>query len=232
MSPFSRQTGTRSSRRKPRGRPNFLDLKSSALVHFSNIAHQVAYPGGAIIFKEGTSADGIYLVCLGRVKLFATSSDGHRMILKIAGPGDVLGLSATLNALPHEVTAQTLVPCNFKHIGERLFLKFLESHAEAGYLTALTLAKEHREVFLGARRLALSPTASARIAQILIELAVKEAAPRFPMELTHAELANLAGTSRETVTRLLNQFERDGIIARDDSNLTILERSQLEKLAN
>ncbi len=60
---------------------------------------------------------------------------------KIARIGDVLGLSATLNDLPHEVTAETLSPCNFKHIGQHLFLSFLQEHAEAGYTAALTLTK-------------------------------------------------------------------------------------------
>jgi len=158
------------------------------------------------------------------------------MILKIARPGDVLGLSALLNDLPHEVTAKTLVPCDFQHISQPLFLNFLGEHTEAGYVTAVTLAKEHREAFLGTRRLALSSPASARIAKVLIEFARREstggATPCFPLQLTHAELASLAGTSRETATRLLNQFERDGIIYRENLTIKIVRLSQLEQLAH
>jgi CRP/FNR family transcriptional regulator len=216
--------------------PDFLNLTIGAREHFDNIAQRVAHSGGSIVFKEGGPAEGIYVVCTGQVKLFATSSDGHTMILKIARLGDVLGLSAALNGLPYEVTAKTLSPCNFKHIGQRPFLGFLEAYAEAGYTAALILAREHREMVLGARRLVLSPTAASRIAQILIEFADSEGkrkpASSFPMVLTHAELASLVGASRETVTRLLNQFERDGIISRLDSTFTILRRSQLERLAN
>jgi CRP/FNR family transcriptional regulator, cyclic AMP receptor protein len=232
----SRHAGRRSSRRKVCAKTDFCNLTGRALEHFSKIARLIAHPSGSIIFKEGDPADGIFLVCDGQVKLSATAPGGHTMILKIARPGDVLGLSSMLNYLPHEVTAQTLVPCHFKHITQQLFLSFLEAYAEAGYMTALTLAKENREVFMGTRRLALSPSAAARIAQVLIGFAhsdaAREPAPRFPMMLTHAELASLAGTSRETVTRLLNQFERNGIISRDDSLITIVQFSQLEQLAH
>jgi CRP/FNR family transcriptional regulator, cyclic AMP receptor protein len=235
MSIAGRQTGTRNSRRRARVKAESWAFTGAALEQYRKIARMVAHPSGSVVFKEGDPANGIFLVCEGRVKLFATEP-GHTMILKIARPGDVLGLSAMLNNLPHEVTAQTLVPCTFKHIGQEFFLSFLEAYAEAGYITALTLAKEHREVFFGTRRLALSPSAAARIAQVLIGFARLDstggAAPCFPLELTHAELAGLAGTSRETVTRLLNQFERSGIISRDNSMITIARLSQLEQLAH
>ncbi len=233
-------SGSPSSRKlarcKPSAKPDFLNLTKGALDHFNNLARKIAHSGGSIVFKEGGPADGIYVLCDGEVKLYATSPNGRTMILKIARIGDVLGLSATLNDLPHEVTAETLSPCNFKHLSQDLFLSFLQEHAEAGYTAALTLAKEHRQVVLGARRLALSPSAATRIAQILIEFAgldvTRKPTSRFPMVLTHAELASLISASRETVTRVLNQLERDGIISRADSAVTILRRSQLEKLAN
>ncbi len=231
-SPSDRKT----VRGKPRARPDFLNLVKGTLEHFNNIVRQIAHSEGSIAFKEGDTAAGVYVVCDGEVKLYATSPDSRTMILKIARSGDVLGLSATINNLPYEVTAETLSPCNFKHIDQNLFLSFLQKHAEAGYTAALTLAKEHRQLVLGARRLALSPSAATRIAQILIEFAslddTRKPTSRFPMVLTHAELASLVGASRETVTRILNQFERDGIISRADSAVTILRRSQLEKLAN
>jgi CRP/FNR family transcriptional regulator len=157
------------------------------------------------------------------------------MILKIANPGDVLGLSAMLTELPYEVTAKTLGPCDFKQIGRTAFLTFLEAYAQAGYTTALTLAKEHREVFFSARRLGLSPSVPSRIAQILLGFAQsdkRERAPSFRMMLNHGELASLAGTSRETATRLLNQLERDGVIARANAIITILRLRQLEQLAH
>lgn len=229
------QDDQRCSRCQPLRLGIFCNLPHEAGEHFDKIGRPVAYPGRSVVFEEGQRNNGIYLIQAGQVELFATSTDDHKMILKIARPGDALGLSATLNNLPYEVTAKTLEPGSFKHISRSDFLNFLETHAEASRCAALALAKEHREIFLNARRRALSPSASRRIAQVLIEIArshmEKEFDRCFTMMLTHDELASLAGTSRETVTRLVNQFERDGIISRDSSIVTILRSSELERLA-
>ncbi len=216
--------------------PDFRDLNSDALRYFNSIAQQITYPGGSVVFKEGDPVEGIYVLRIGQVKLFATSPVGRITILKIARPGDVLGLSAMLNDLPYEVTAMTLSPCHFIYLRKHPFLKLLVTHAAAGYTTAVILAKEHRELVLGMRRMALASSAAARIAYILVGLAGSEHRTKrplcFPMILTHAELASLAGASRETVTRFLNQIERDGIISRNDATMTILKRAELERLAH
>ena len=228
-------TGKRTLREKTCVSSHFLNLEEKALDHFNNIARQIAHSGGSVVFKEGGPADGIYVICTGDVKLYATSTDGHTLIFKIAKSGDVLGLSAALNDLPYEVTAQTLGPCRLKHIEQHAFLSFLRAHAEAAYAAALTLAREHREVALGTRRLVQLPTAAARLSQILIEFAGSTSTRKlpvcFPVQLTHAELGSLAGASRETITRLLNQFERDGIISRDESMITVLKPTELKRLA-
>lgn len=220
----------------PLARPDFPELTGAELEHFKSIAQEITHPAGAVVFSEGEPASGIYLVCSGQVKLTTASGNHHRMILKIAQPGDLLGLSAILNALPYEVTAQALVQSSFKYVAQQFFLDFIRNSAEAGYATALALAREHYELFLGARRLALAPSATARVAHVLIEFlrsaGVQSPSQSFPLLLTHAELASLAGTSRETVTRLLNQFEREGIIARKDSVVTVIRLSQLKQFVS
>jgi len=223
------------ARRGPHDCGVFGMLATGALEDFKGITRQATYPGKAVIFQEGQSADEVYFLCEGQVKLFSKSPCGHTMIVRVVRPGDVLGLSAILNDAPHEVTAETLGPCSLKHVDRRLFLHFVQSYAEAGYLAALMLAREYREVFLSTRRLGLGSSAVARIAQVLIEFADADAAVgssrSFHLMLSHAELASLGGVSRETVTRILNQLERDGVISRDEGRLTILRRSPLEKLA-
>jgi CRP/FNR family transcriptional regulator, cyclic AMP receptor protein len=214
----------------------FSTLTGAELEHFQSIAHDVTHPGRSMIFREGDSNRGIYLLCEGQVKLMTESDERRRIILNIAMPGDMLGLSAVLNNLPYEVTAETLVPCTLKHVEQEVFLNFIRSSTEAVHATALALAREYRELFLSARRLALSSSASARIALVLMDFlrsdARHESIPTFHLTLTHAELASLAGTSRETVTRLLNQFERDGVISRSNSIVTVVQLERLEQLAN
>lgn len=213
----------------------FCNLHDSALRRFDEIGTHVSFPGRAVVFEEGQRSHGVFVVCDGQLKLSTTSRDGKTMILRLAGHGDVLGLSAALSDLPYEVTAETLEPTRLKSVRRADFLHFLETHAEVGENAAKTLAKEYREVFLDARRLALSGSAAGRLAVLLLEWASTSACGRpelrFTMALTHEELANMAGTSRETVTRLLNQFERDALIVRRGSSLTILEPSKLGLLA-
>lgn len=156
------------------------------------------------------------------------------MILKIAGPGDVMGLSAVLANVPHEVTAEAIEPCQVKTIRKQEFVDFLGRHGIASMHAAQSLSGEYLTVFHDAKRLALSGSAAGRLARLLLDwgrtAANGKPEIRFTMALTHEEIANMAGTSRETVTRLLNQFRRDQWISIKGSSLTIIKPEQLERL--
>lgn len=212
----------------------FCNLPDDAIERFDEIAMQISYPSRSIVFEEGQRAAGIFVVCSGQIKLSATSRDGRTMILKIAVPGDVLGLTATLNDLPHEITAETLEPCQIRSVRRRDFMEFLGQFGHVSRQAAQVIAHEYHEVFLDARRLALSGSAAGRLAQLLLDWArtgsCGKPEMRFTMALTHEELANMAGTSRETVTRLLNQFERDELIARHGATISILQPAEMERL--
>ena len=213
----------------------FCNLSGDALQRLDDIGMQVKLPSRAVVFNEGQAGKAVFVVCEGQLKLSATSAEGRTMILRLAGPGDLLGLGAVLTEAPYEVTAETLEPTVLKSIPRVDFLDFLQSYGDVGTRTARVMANEYQEVFLDARRLALSGSASGRLARLLLDWAESgacgKAELRFTMALTHEELANMAGTSRETVTRLLNRFERDHLIARHGSSLVILKPDQLGQLA-
>lgn len=235
MSTFRDSVGSACDRARKRTRAGFPKLTDELLTYFQNMSREITHSVRSIVFKEGSPPDAIYVICAGQVKLFATAPDGQTRIVKIARLGDVLGLSAILNRLPYEVSAQTLSPCQLKSISQYPFLSYLESHAPAAYMIAMLQAKEYREMVLGSQRMTMAHSAAARISHILVDFATagnpaKLASP-FPMVLTHAELASLAATSRETVTRLLNQFEREEIISRNDTIITILKPMRLKQLA-
>lgn len=212
----------------------FCNLPDDAIERFDEIAMQISYPSRSIVFEEGQRAAGIFVICSGQIKLSATSRDGRTMILKIAVPGDVLGLTATLNDLPYEVTAETLEPCQVRSVRRRDFMEFLSQFGHVSRQAAQVIAHEYHEVFLDARRLALSGSAAGRLAQLLLDWARTSSCGkpemRFTMALTHEELANMAGTSRETVTRLLNQFERDDLIARHGATISILQPEEMDRI--
>ena len=214
----------------------FCNFGDAALQEFDRIGSYVSLPSHSVVFEESQPVSGVFVVCEGQLKLSATSREGRTMILRLAGPGDVLGLSATLCDLAYEVTAETLEPTRLKSVRRAEFLEFLEAHGEAGQKSAKSLAKEYHAAFLDARRLALCSSAAGKLAQLLLEWANTAACGRpelrFTMALTHEELGNMAGTSRETVSRLLNQFERDQLILRRGSSLTILNAAALTALTD
>ncbi len=207
----------------------------NALRRFDEVGTHLAFPGRARIFEQSQCSSQVFVIRLGRVKLFSTSKEGRRMIIRVAGPGDILGLNAALNDLPYEVTAQTLEPSQLMGVRRGDLLWLLETSPEVGRKAAQVLANQYRELFQDTRRLALSGSASGRLARLLLDWAAPAndggLQPRFTMVYTHEELANMAGTSRETVTRLLNRFERNRLVERHGATLVILDPSKLDKLA-
>lgn len=150
-------------------------------------------------------------------------------------PGDVLGLSAVITGTRYEVTAEALEPTLVKSIRRDDFLSFLEKHGEASMHAAKSLSEEYKSVFFDARRLALAPSAAGRLASVLLEwgraASCGKPEMRFTMALTHEELASLAGTSRETVTRTLGKFKKDKLIQVRGSTIWIVAPDQLAELS-
>jgi CRP/FNR family cyclic AMP-dependent transcriptional regulator len=227
-----------------RGFRLFCNLDADALRALDEIGTQIKLPGRAIVFNEHDPAAAVYVVCEGQLKLSAMARDGRVMILRLAEAGDLLGLSAALNHTGHEVTAETLGPVLLKSIPAEAFAGFLHTFTEVGEKTAQVMAKEYREVFLDARRLALSGSAGGRLARLLLEWGRRATCGkaretlntteelRFTMALTHEELASMTGTSRETVTRLLKKFETEKLIVRKGASLRILAPERLDLLAH
>jgi CRP/FNR family transcriptional regulator, cyclic AMP receptor protein len=212
----------------------FCNLSGDALASFEAIGRLVEFPSRTTVFSEGQQVSSVFVVCTGQLKLSTTSREARTMILRLVGPGDLLGLSAALSKQPHEVTAETLEPTQLKGIPLADFLCFFEEHAEVGKKAAKTVAQEYRSVYLDARRLAVSGSAAGKLAQLLLDWAETAACGKselkFTMALTHEELANMSAVSRETVTRLLNQFERDRLVERRGSSLVILNPESLREL--
>src|SRR6266571_4147604 len=120
----------------------FCDLPESALQSFEVIKYATAYPKGAVLFVEGQAPRGIFVLCKGRVKLSICATDGKTLILKIAEPGEVLGLSATVSGKAYELTAETIDPCQVNFVKREDFLRFLKEHADACFKVA-----EHSEKY-------------------------------------------------------------------------------------
>ena len=215
----------------------FCDLPTAALQSFETIKYSSAYPKGAVLFVEGQSPRGIFVLCNGRVKLSISASDGKTLILKIAEPGEVLGLSASVSGKPYELTAETIDPCQVSFVKREDFLRFLHEHSETCFRVAEQLSDKYNTACHEIRSLGLSHSAAEKLAKLLLvwsskasESAKKE--PCFKMALTHEEIAQMIGTSRETVTRLLAELKKRQIVHLKGSTLVIRNKAALAAIAD
>jgi CRP/FNR family transcriptional regulator, cyclic AMP receptor protein len=213
----------------------FCNLDADAFAEFDSLGVHSELTTGATIFEEETPVGGVFVICNGRVKLSSTSRQGKTLILKIALPGDVLGLGAVMSGSRYEVTAEAIEPTQLKMIPRVEFLAFVHKYGEASLHAAQALSEEYRTAFFDVRRLALSVSAASRLASLLLEwgraAAHGKTEMRFTMALTHEDLANLIGTSRETVTRMLGKFKRDKLILMRGATIVILAPDKLELMA-
>lgn len=215
--------------------PFLQDLPESSTRSLDRMTIEVSYPPEAVLFVEGQRSQGVMVMVSGRVKLSTTSSDGRTLILRIAGPGEVLGLSATIVARPYELTAETLEPCRVKIIRRDSFLQWLRSAPEMMLRIAEELAAEYNSTCQQLRSMLLSHTATQRLARMLLGLAGRSGAcgcgeVRVHLSLTHQEMAEMIGSSRETVTRLLAMLRQKRVIEVNGATLVIRNPEALRQI--
>lgn len=209
-------------------------LSKGSLEDQDRIKHVTSYPEGALIFVEGQMPRGVFVLCQGRAKLMATNSDGKTFILKIAQPGEILGLHSAVSGRPYEVTAETLQPSQLAYIGREDFLRFLKQHPDACLNAAQQLSNDCQSAYDVIRSIGLSHSVSEKLARLLLQLSADgrpaDGAIRVKLALTHEEIAQLIGTSRETVTRTLGEFKKQRILELNGSTLVLRNKAALEKM--
>jgi CRP/FNR family transcriptional regulator len=211
----------------------FCNLPNNAVQALEAIKYTTAYPKGAVLFVEGQAPRGIFILCKGRVKLSICSSDGKTLILKISEAGEVLGLSATVSGKPYELTAETLDPCQVNFVKREDFLRYLREHNEVCMRVAEQLSDKYNTACHEIRALGLSHSAAEKLAKLLLEWSLKNGDSRqgrMKLTLTHEEIAQMIGTSRETVTRLFADFKKKQLIQLKGSTLVIRNKAALETL--
>lgn len=218
-----------------RGPQCFCTLPALDLLDLDNIGTFVRLDANQSVVREGYSADRVYIVCKGRIKLSAASADGRLLLVRIAGPGDVLGLASVLRGTNYKLTAETIEPCELKSLPRASFLSFMRGSPDVSQNTALSVAREYEAALLSARRLALSSSAAGKLASALLDWARmnhthNNDALEFTMPLTHEELGCMAGLSRETVTRLLSRFRSEGLIEQQGVRMTLPQPDKLQAL--
>ena len=220
---------------KLRATRSFCDLPPAALQVFEGIKYATAYPRGAVLFVQGQLPRGIFVLCKGSVKLALDSPSGSTAIVKLAEPGEVLGLSATISDKPYEMTAETIDPCQVNFVKRDDFLRFLKDDVEVCFKVAEQLSEKYHNACKEVRWLGLSHSAAEKLAKLLLEWSSKnresaKAEPRLKLRLTHGEIGQMMGISRETVTRVFADFRKQRLIQQNGSTLVISDRVALKSL--
>ena len=214
----------------------FCSLGSAVLADLEQVSTTVSLPPQAHLFTQGEDASCLYMICGGYLKLTAGPHKDRQMIVRVAGPGSMLGLYAVLSHGLYEVSAETLTAAQLRPVERSSFLTFLRSHKEAQMRAVQCICQEYRFALQDACRIALAETVAARLGRLLLELATQigeqldEGSFRFPLLLTHEEMASMACTTRETVTRTLGQFRKDGWVSIEDSLVTLHQPERLQSL--
>jgi CRP/FNR family transcriptional regulator, cyclic AMP receptor protein len=212
----------------------FCDLAPGILAGLDAISASATYPKGAILFVEGQDPRGVFVICNGRVKLSASSAGGKSLILRIADPGEIIGLPGTISGKPYEVTAEALEPIQANFIPRKPFLEFLRAHGEVALRVAEALSDIYYATYREVRCLGLSGSVEEKLARFLLDLVAVKGQDTdrasATLTLTHQEIAEIVGTSRETVTRLFADFKRKKLVEVHGAILLVTDRPGLQQL--
>jgi CRP/FNR family transcriptional regulator len=202
---------------------------------FEAVTSPTVYPAGSLLFLEKQDPRGVFVLCAGEIKLSISSSGGKTLILKIARPGDVLGLMATVTGNPYEVTAETLHPCQVMFVRRDDFLRFIARHPEANQEVIRQLSSSYQGACEQLRTVGLSASAPEKLARVLLEWCAEGKATKegtkVKLPLTHEEIAEFIGTTRETVTRTLSEFKSRQLVALQGSTLMVANRAALQSIS-
>ncbi len=213
----------------------FKQLSATALKDFETLEHAATYQQSAILFMERQVPHGVHILLEGQVKLSISSSEGKRLILRIAKPGEILGLTSLLSGRAHEVTAEVLHTCRIAYVRREDFMHFLEKYPAAYQSVIQDVSLQYNEACEQLRTVGLAASVPERLARLLLEWAETgqktENGTRVKVALTHEEIGEFIGTSRETVTRTLSDFKHKQLAALHGSTLMIPNLMALETYA-
>lgn len=214
---------------------DFCNLPPPLMSKFNAMGHLTLYPANATLLAEGEIPRGVYIACSGRCKLAIEARDGKTIILKIAGDRQVMGLSAVVAGTASPITVTTIELCQIKFVERDSFLQMIEHDSHAALACATMLAREVTVSFDDVYDLLLARSSTEKLARLLLSWVAEEPHNRelrVSSEFTHEEIAQMIGSSRETVTRLLSVMRKKELIRQEGATLVIPNRIALQAIAS
>ncbi len=200
----------------------FCNLSVNAGQRLNEIKSTAVYPKGAMLFIAG------------KAKLSTSSREGKTIITKLSESGDVLGLNSVVSNRPYEVSAEMMEPGQANFIPRDSLLQFLKDNGEVALRVAEQLSRNYYTAYEEIRTLGLSSSPSEKFAKLLLSWSTKtlqnDGSSQVKLTLTHEEIAEIIGTTRETVSRLFSDFKKKQLLQLKGSTLVIRNRVALEKI--
>ncbi len=210
----------------------FADLDDQQMEQVASIVITRKYRKRMFLFTEGETGDTIYFVKSGLVKVVKTTEDGREQILHLMGPGEVLGEVVLFNGGGYPASAEVMEDSEICLIRNPDLEQLLNQHVEIAISLIKLLSRRLTDAQHKVRDLALKDAYS-RTASILLRMA--DTSPVSPQgieikpDLSRQELANMIGTSRETVSRILSDFQQQKILLVDRNKVTVINKEKLAK---
>jgi len=193
--------------------PLFRDLGEKDLADIAGLLIDRKFPKEAVIYEDGSIGDYMYIIQEGQVKVTKMSEDGREKILEILGPGDFHGEMALLDRAPRSASVKTTTPCVLLALSRQDFLGLLKQNHEVTLELIRVLARRLRETDEQIKGL-LFERVEGRTRRLLARLAKEPVTGRddrmATSPITHQQLADLVGTSRETITRVVKELKDEG----------------------
>ena len=213
----------------------FCHAPAETLAALDRIKFTSFYPKGSLLFVEGEQARGVFVLCAGKVKLTTSSSEGRTLIVRMAGAGEVLGASAALLGRPYEVNAETVEPCQINFIRHEEFMAWVQNDRGAMMAVARQLSDDYYTAQREIRSFGLAQTTAEKLARLMLDWCndrgeATEKGMRLKVLLTHEEIAQMIGTTRETVTRLLTSLKQKKILDVKGSTFFVAKMDALEAM--
>ncbi len=205
--------------------PIFGDLDENEIKKVAEIGINRKFSKNGIVFLEEEEGAALFIIISGKVKIVRTDDDGGEVILSILGSGDFFGEMAILDGLPRSATVVSIDNSELFMIHRRDFLQVVEKAPQVAISLLRELTRRLRKADEQIKSLSLKD-AVGRVANVILQLAddsgkIKKGQviiPDFPLQ---QDLANMAGTSRETISRTIHQFIREGLLEQRGNSLII-----------
>lgn len=187
------------------------------------------YPAGKLIFEAGDMGAALYIVQSGQVRIYRTYLDGRERMFAYLGPGEVFGEMSLLDDQPRSASAETTLDSVLLVLYQDAYWSLVRKWPEILHNLATILARRLREADLELEVLSFEE-ARGRVAYALTKLRKQRYGDGLKMKLTHQELAQLSGTSRETVTRVLHALREEELVRVGSGYVEILDPAGLEEV--